>query len=169
MQKVHKLARCYNLFYANLVHYKTTDFMARIIVITSGKGGVGKTTATSNIGMALAGLNRTTLLIDADVGLRNLDLLLGLENRIIYTGTDVLNDDCRLEQALIQDKRQPQLTFFPLSSNQAKNPVTIEQNQLASRALNIMEDKSITSLFILENNKPVGILHIHDILRAGVA
>ena len=136
MQKVHKLARCYNLFYANLVHYKTTDFMARIIVITSGKGGVGKTTSTSNIGMALARLNRNTLLIDADVGLRNLDLLLGLENRIIYTGTDVLNGDCRLEQALIQDKRQPQLTFFPLSSNQAKNPITIEQLKSLIKLLN---------------------------------
>ena len=136
MQKVHKPVKCYNLFYANLVHYKTTDFMARIIVITSGKGGVGKTTSTSNIGMALARLNRNTLLIDADVGLRNLDLLLGLENRIIYTGTDVLNGDCRLEQALIQDKRQPQLTFFPLSSNQAKNPITIEQLKSLIKLLN---------------------------------
>jgi len=101
--------------------------MARIIVITSGKGGVGKTTATSNIGMALARLNHNTLLIDADVGLRNLDLLLGLENRIIYTGIDVLNETCRLEQALIQDKRQPKLTFFPLSSNQDKIPITTKQ------------------------------------------
>ena len=93
--------------------------MARVIVITSGKGGVGKTTTTSNVGMALARLGHNTLLIDADVGLRNLDLLLGLENRIIYTGFDVLNETCRLEQALIQDKRQPQLTFFPLSSSQS--------------------------------------------------
>ena len=91
--------------------------MARVIVITSGKGGVGKTTTTSNIGMSLARLGHSTLLIDADVGLRNLDLLLGLENRIIYTGLDVLAKTCRLEQALIQDKRQPKLTFFPLSSN----------------------------------------------------
>ena len=79
--------------------------MARVIVITSGKGGVGKTTTTSNIGMALARLGHTTLLVDADVGLRNLDLLLGLENRIIYTGVDVLAKTCRLEQALIQDKK----------------------------------------------------------------
>jgi septum site-determining protein MinD len=103
--------------------------MARVIVITSGKGGVGKTTTTSNIGMALARLGQNTLLVDADVGLRNLDLLLGLENRIIYTGLDVLAETCRLEQALIQDKRQPKLTFFPLSSNQAKSPITKSQIQ----------------------------------------
>ena len=101
--------------------------MARVIVITSGKGGVGKTTTTSNIGMALARLNHPTLLIDADVGLRNLDLLLGLENRIIYTGLDVLNGNCRLEQALIEDKRQPKLTFLPLSSNRIETPVTSGQ------------------------------------------
>ena len=103
--------------------------MARVIVITSGKGGVGKTTTTSNIGMALARLGYNTLLVDADVGLRNLDLLLGLENRIIYTGLDVLTENCRLEQALIMDKRQPKLTFFPLSSNQAKIPITKTQIQ----------------------------------------
>ena len=101
--------------------------MARVIVVTSGKGGVGKTTTTSNIGMSLARLGHSTLLIDADVGLRNLDLLLGLENRIIYTGLDVLNQTCRLEQAIIQDKRQSKLAFFPLSSNRAEVPVTSEQ------------------------------------------
>jgi len=101
--------------------------MARVIVITSGKGGVGKTTTTSNIGMALARLGYNTLLVDADVGLRNLDLLLGLENRIIYTGLDVLSQTCRIEQALITDKRQPRLTFFPLSSSQTKNPILPSQ------------------------------------------
>jgi septum site-determining protein MinD len=98
--------------------------MARVIVITSGKGGVGKTTTTSNIGMSLAKFGYRTLLIDADVGLRNLDLLLGLENRIIYTGLDVLNETCQLKQALIQDKRQQNLYFFPLSSSQAKTTIT---------------------------------------------
>ena len=79
--------------------------------------------------MALARLGFNTLLVDADVGLRNLDLLLGLENRIIYTGLDVLAETCRLEQALIQDKRQLKLSFFPLSSNQAKTPITKSQIQ----------------------------------------
>ena len=103
--------------------------MARVIVVTSGKGGVGKTTTTSNLGMALARLNYNTLLMDADVGLRNLDLLLGLENRIIYTGSDVLAETCRLDQALIKDKRQSKLTFFPLSSNQIKESITQSQIQ----------------------------------------
>jgi len=97
--------------------------MARVIVITSGKGGVGKTTTTSNLGMALARLGHKTLLVDADVGLRNLDLLLGLENRVIYTGQDVLNKTCRLEQALIQDKRQPQLTFFSIMFKSIQKPI----------------------------------------------
>lgn len=112
--------------------------MARVIVITSGKGGVGKTTTTSNIGMALARLGQNTLVVDADVGLRNLDLLLGLENRIIYTGLDVIADNCRLEQALIKDKRQSKLTFFPLSSNQTKVPVTKLQIQ---ELIQLLEDK----------------------------
>nr|WKK50256.1 MinD [Ochrosphaera neapolitana] len=101
--------------------------MARTIVITSGKGGVGKTTTTSNIGMALAQLEKKVLLLDADVGLRNLDLLLGLENRIMYTGVDVIMGTCKLEQALIKDKRQPNLFFCPLSSNQSKHPITKQQ------------------------------------------
>lgn len=101
--------------------------MARVIVVTSGKGGVGKTTTTSNIGMSLARLGHQTLLIDADVGLRNLDLLLGLENRIIYTGLDVLKETCRLEQAIIQDKRQANLSFLPLASSRTEAVITATQ------------------------------------------
>lgn len=112
--------------------------MARIIVITSGKGGVGKTTTTSNIGMSLARLEQKTLLIDADVGLRNLDLLLGLENRIIYSGTDVLDGSCKLNQAIIQDKRELNLAFFPLCSNQTKTPITKENMQ---KLINLLKDK----------------------------
>lgn len=85
----------------------------RVIVITSGKGGVGKTTATANIGMALAQFGYQTILLDADIGLRNLDLLLGLENRVVYTIAEVLNKKCRLEQALIKDKRTENLVILP--------------------------------------------------------
>nr|BCG67695.1 septum site-determining protein [Haptophyceae sp. NIES-3900] len=101
--------------------------MTRIIVVTSGKGGVGKTTTTSNIGMALATLGSKTVLIDADVGLRNLDLLLGLENRIVFTGADVLSGECKLEQALIKDKRQPNLMLLPACRNQSNDSITKEQ------------------------------------------
>ena len=95
--------------------------------LLTGIRGVGKTTTTANIGMSLARLGHSTLLLDADVGLRNLDLLLGLENRIIYTGVDVLNKVCRLEQAVIKDKRQSKLVFLPLSSNRSEVDVTSEQ------------------------------------------
>jgi septum site-determining protein MinD len=74
--------------------------MSRIIVITSGKGGVGKTTVTANLGMAIARLGHKVALVDADFGLRNLDLLLGLENRVVYTAVDVLAGQCRLDQRL---------------------------------------------------------------------
>jgi septum site-determining protein MinD len=101
--------------------------MSRIIVVTSGKGGVGKTTTTANLGMALARRGRKVAVIDADFGLRNLDLLLGLENRVVYTAVDVLSGQCRLEQALVKDKRQPNLVLLPAAQNRAKESVTPDQ------------------------------------------
>jgi septum site-determining protein MinD len=95
--------------------------------VANQKGGVGKTTTTANIGMALARLGQSTLLVDADSGLRNLDLLLGLENRIVYTGANILNESCRLEQAIIQDKREEKLSFLPLSSTNVDSSVTEEE------------------------------------------
>lgn len=86
--------------------------MSRIIVVTSGKGGVGKTTSSANLGMALAKLGRKVVLVDADFGLRNLDLLLGLENRIVYTALEVIARECKLDQALVKDKRQPNLSLL---------------------------------------------------------
>ena len=85
----------------------------RIILICSGKGGVGKTTLTANLGIALAKQGVTTAVLDADFGLRNLDLLLGLENRIIYTAQEVLEETCRLEQALVKHKQEPNLALLP--------------------------------------------------------
>lgn len=104
--------------------------MSRIIVTTSGKGGVGKTTVSANLGMALAKTGRKVALVDADFGLRNLDLLLGLENRIVYTALEVLGGECRLEQALVKDKRQPNLVLLPAAQNRTKDAVTPEQMKL---------------------------------------
>lgn len=101
--------------------------MTRIIVTTSGKGGVGKTTVTANLGMALARLGRSVALVDADFGLRNLDLLLGLENRVVYTAVEVANGECRLEQALVKDKREPKLVLLPAAQNRNKEAMSPEQ------------------------------------------
>ncbi|KEF40975.1 MAG: septum site-determining protein MinD [Cyanobium sp. CACIAM 14] len=98
-----------------------TSAPARIILICSGKGGVGKTTLTANLGIALARLGERTVVLDADFGLRNLDLLLGLENRIVYTAQEVLAETCRLEQALVKHKQEPNLSLLP-----AGNPRMLE-------------------------------------------
>lgn len=101
--------------------------MSRIIVTTSGKGGVGKTTVTANLGMALARLGRKVVLVDADFGLRNLDLLLGLENRVVYTAVEVFSGECRLEQALVRDKRESGLVLLPAAQNRTKEAVNPDQ------------------------------------------
>jgi len=99
----------------------------RVIVITSGKGGVGKTTTTANIGMALAALGQKVALVDADIGLRNLDLALGLENRIVYTILDVVQKRVEVRKALIKDKRNPNLVFLPAEQVADKSAVSPEQ------------------------------------------
>ncbi len=86
---------------------------SRVILICSGKGGVGKTTLTANLGIALAKQGLKTAVLDADFGLRNLDLLLGLENRIVYTAQEVLEESCRLEQALVRHKQESGLALLP--------------------------------------------------------
>lgn len=100
---------------------------ARVIVVTSGKGGVGKTTTTANIGMALANLGERVILIDADIGLRNLDIVLGLENRIVYDIVDVVEGRCKLKQAVIRDKRQPNLAILPAAQTRDKSAINPEQ------------------------------------------
>ncbi len=109
--------------------------MSRVIVVTSGKGGVGKTTCTANLGMALAQQGRRVIVVDADFGLRNLDLLLGLENRIVYTALEVLAGECRLEQAIVKDKRQNRLALLPAAQNRTKDAVRPEQMKQLITAL----------------------------------
>lgn len=101
--------------------------MSEVIVVTSGKGGVGKTTATANIGAGLARLNKKTVLVDTDIGLRNLDVVMGLENRIIYNLVDVIEGNCRIRQALIKDKHEPNLYLLPSAQTRDKSAVTPEQ------------------------------------------
>lgn len=99
----------------------------RVIVITSGKGGVGKTTTSANIGTALAKSGASVVLIDTDIGLRNLDLLLGLENRIVYTLVDVVEERCKLKQALVKDKKNPKLCLLAAAQTRDKSAVSAEQ------------------------------------------
>lgn len=101
--------------------------MGEVIVITSGKGGVGKTTTVANIGTGLAMLDRKTAVVDTDIGLRNLDVVLGLENRIVYNLVDVVNGSCRLNQALIRDRRHPGLFLLPSAQTKDKSSVSPEQ------------------------------------------
>jgi len=101
--------------------------MGEVVVITSGKGGVGKTTTTANIGTGLALLGKKVVLIDTDIGLRNLDVVMGLENRIVYDLVDVIEGNCRVKQALIRDKRYEGLHLLPAAQTRDKSAVSPEQ------------------------------------------
>jgi len=101
--------------------------MGEVIVITSGKGGVGKTTTTANIGAALALRGKKVALVDTDIGLRNLDVVMGLENRIVYDIVDVVEEKCKLRQALIKDKRFNELFLLPAAQTRDKSAINEEQ------------------------------------------
>ncbi|ALS26990.1 septum site-determining protein MinD [Paenibacillus cisolokensis] len=101
--------------------------MGEAIVVTSGKGGVGKTTTSANLGTALALLGKKVCMVDTDIGLRNLDVVMGLENRIIYDLVDVAQGRCRLQQALVKDKRFDELYMLPAAQTKDKHDVTPEQ------------------------------------------
>jgi septum site-determining protein MinD len=97
---------------------------AKVVTVTSGKGGVGKTTAVANIAVALAARGQKVTCIDGDIGLRNLDVILGLENRIVYDLVDVIEGRCRLRQAMIRDKRLPELFLIPAAQTRDKTAVS---------------------------------------------
>lgn len=104
--------------------------MGEVIVVTSGKGGVGKTTTTANVGTGLAKLDKKVVLIDTDIGLRNLDVVMGLENRIVYNLVDVIEGNCRIKQALIKDKRYPNLYLLPSAQTRDKTAVNPEEMKM---------------------------------------
>ncbi len=106
-----------------------------VITITSGKGGVGKTTTTANLGMALAQLGKRVAVVDADIGLRNLDVILGLENRVVYDLVDVVEGACRLQQALVKDKRVDGLYLLPAAQTRDKTAVNPAQMSALCRQL----------------------------------
>ncbi len=97
---------------------------ARVITVTSGKGGVGKTTATANLAVSLANLGRKVVCVDADIGLRNLDVVMGLENRIVYDLVDVIEGRCKLRQAMVKDKRVADLYLLPAAQTRDKTAVS---------------------------------------------
>lgn len=122
------------------------------MVVTSGKGGVGKTTTTANLGTGLALMGRRVCLIDADIGLRNLDVVLGLENRIVYDLVDVVEGNCKLRNALIKDKRVENLFLLPAAQTREKDAVTPEQ--MATLCESLREDFDYVLL-----DSPAGIEH----------
>lgn len=127
--------------------------MGKSIVVTSGKGGVGKTTIVGNIGVGLASLGKSVALIDVDIGLRNLDLVLGLENRIVYNIMDVIEGNCKLSQALVKDKRfKDNLVLLPAAQTRLKEEVKVEDLKLI-----VNELKKKFDFVILDS--PAGIEH----------
>ncbi len=114
--------------------------MAECIVVTSGKGGVGKTTTSANLGAGLALAGKTVAVVDADIGLRNLDVILGLENRIVYDLVQVVEGECRLKQALIRDKRVEGLYLLPAAQTRDKTAVTPDDMRRVITDLKEMHD-----------------------------
>jgi septum site-determining protein MinD len=123
---------------------------AQVITITSGKGGVGKTTAVANLAVALASSGSKVVCIDGDIGLRNLDVILGLENRIVYDIVDVVEGRCRLKQAMIRDKKLPELHLIPAAQTRDKNAVS------ASDMTRLVKDLRNECEFVLIDS-PAGI------------
>jgi len=112
--------------YTNVLDYFEDSILAKIIVVTSGKGGVGKTTTSAAISSGLALLGHKTVVIDFDIGLRNLDIIMGCERRVVYDFINVINKESSLHQTLIKDKRVPDLYILPASQTRDKDALTID-------------------------------------------
>lgn len=125
---------------------------AKAIVVTSGKGGVGKTTTTANVGSALAAIGEKVVVIDTDVGLRNLDVVMGLEGRVVYDLIDVFEGRCKLKQALIRDKRTPNLYLLAASQTRDKSALSVERMEDTVKRL--LEEEGFDRIFI---DSPAGI------------
>lgn len=118
-----------------LIIYKKGPILAKIIVVTSGKGGVGKTTTSAALSSGLAMQGFKTAVIDFDIGLRNLDIIMGCERRVVYDFINVINGEANLNQALIKDKRLPNLSILPASQTRNKDALTIEGVEIVLKAL----------------------------------
>lgn len=125
---------------------------AKAIVVTSGKGGVGKTTTTANVGAALASLGEKVVVIDTDVGLRNLDVVMGLEGRVVYDLIDVFEGRCKLKQALIRDKRTPNLHL--LAASQTRDKSALSEEGMSATVEQLLEQEGFDRVFI---DSPAGI------------
>lgn len=134
--------------------------MGTAIVVTSGKGGVGKTTSSANVGTALALLGKSVCMIDADIGLRNLDVVMGLENRIIYDIVDVATGECRVEQALIKDKRFERLSVLPAS--QTKDKTVLQPGRVREIVMDLKQSYDFVII-----DCPAGIEHGFKVAVAG--
>ena len=125
--------------------------MGEIIVVTSGKGGVGKTTTTANIGAGLSRLGKKVLVIDTDLGLRNLDVVMGLENRIVYNLVDVIEGGCRLKQAMISDKRHENLYLLP---SEATYLLWLDCSQVTETGTKLVEEiREKSGLYLTEGEE----------------
>ena len=130
--------------------FQMENNLGTIITVTSGKGGVGKSTTTANLAVGLANLGKKVVAIDFDIGLRNLDMILGLENRIVYDVVDVMEERCNLSQALIKDKKAKNLYFLPASQTNDKD--VLEREKVKKLLLSLKEDFDIVLL-----DSPAGI------------